>query len=297
MAKKNNKILSTLIKLGIVNKKDIEIFSKSTRDVNNLSVFKDKKSKVIFIDNFYVGIEEYQKANYKKIIKPGLKNKNSNYEDYENTQRRIKKYIQFISGLNICDFGCGSGDFLINSKEYSNNICGIEPEIKNKNNLNKIGIQCYSNIEEVKVTLDTIFLFHSFEHLDDPLSSLKKIYNKLKSNGKGRVIIEVPHAKDFLLDTIKLNSFKNFTLWSQHLILHTRDSLYLFLKEAGFQDINIEGVQRYNIANHLYWLNKNKPGGHKSNLSIIETEELKKAYSNALSKIDANDTLVAIATT
>lgn len=294
---KKNKILSTLIKLGIVNKKDIEIYSKSTRDVNNLSVFKDKKSNIIFIDNFYVGIEEYQKANYKKISKPGLKDKNSNYEDYENTKRRIEKYIQFISGLNICDFGCGSGDFLVKAKQYANNLCGVEPAIKNNANLNKMGIPCYENIEEVKISLDTIFLFHSFEHLNDPLASLKSIYNKLKSNGKGRIIIEVPHAKDFLLDKIELNSFKNFTLWSQHLILHTRESLYLFLKEAGFKDINIEGVQRYNIANHLYWLNKNKPGGHKSNLSIIETEELKTAYSNALSKIDANDTLVAIAST
>jgi len=39
---------------------------------------------------------------------------------------------------------------------------------------------------------------------------------------------------------------------------------------------------------------KNKtPGGHKSELVNIETEELVKEYKIALNKIDATDTLIA----
>lgn len=140
-------------------------------------------------------------------------------------------------------------------------------------------------------------MFHCLEHLPDPVCTLKEIFQKLKPDGEGKIVIEVPHARDFLLDQLQWNSFKNFTLWSQHLVLHTRNSLELFLIDSGFKNVHIEGVQRYNIANHLNWLMNNKPGGHENPLSIIETESLKNSYSEALSRIDANDTLVAIATT
>jgi len=94
-----------------------------------------------------------------------------------------------------------------------------------------------------------------------------------------------------------LDSFKNFTLWSQHLILHTRQSLQVMLIDAGFNNILIEGVQRYGFDNHLNWLRYGQSGGHKNPLSVIVTDSLKNSYADSLSKMDANDTLVAIATT
>ena len=111
------------------------------------------------------------------------------------------------------------------------------------------------------------------------------------------MIIEVPHARDFLIHNLKVKDFIDFTLWSQHLILHTRESLRLILADAGFKNIVIQGVQRYSIANHFHWLSHKQPGGHKSLLSAIETPELVASYHQALARIDATDTLVAIATT
>ena len=111
------------------------------------------------------------------------------------------------------------------------------------------------------------------------------------------MILEVPHANDFLLEHMSVSAFIQFTLWSQHLVLHTRDSLRRMLTSAGFKHIKIEGVQRYSISNHLHWLKNSKPGGHITTLSALDSPELKRAYAEALSKIDATDTLVAIATT
>lgn len=145
--------------------------------------------------------------------------------------------------------------------------------------------------------MDTVFLFHCFEHLPDPLSTLTDIKTKLKGTGDGKIILEVPHAKDFLIDTLNIGSFIEFTLWSQHLILHTRESLFLMLAAAGYKNIHIEGVQRYNLSNHLGWIKNGRPGGHKGGLSIFETSALTQSYADALSRIDANDTLVAIAST
>ncbi len=56
-----------------------------------------------------------------------------------------------------------------------------------------------------------------------------------------------------------------------------------------------EGVQRYPLSNHLNWLDNGKPGGHKSPISILDSDALSEMYQNSLARIDATDTLVAIA--
>ena len=120
-----------------------------------------------------------------------------------------------------------------------------------------------------------------------------EIKGKLRKGGI--LVLEVPNANDLLLNHLQVKEFKDFTLWGQHLILHTRESLNRMLKHVGFNKIMISGVQRYSLSNHLYWLKNGAPGGHKSILSCIDTTELQIAYSNSLAKIDATDTLLAIA--
>ena len=292
--KKSSLVRDTLLRLGVISDNNIEIFSNSTRDNSNLLVYRDTKSKVIFIDEYYVGDEEYVTGQYRN--KSILQSPSDGIlEDYFDTERRIEKYKQFIINKKICDFGCGSGNFLHTAKKYADLSCGVEIQENFKNELNKSGIKCVSKVDELDDSFDTFFMFHCLEHLPDPSTILKDIHKKLKENKHGRIVVEVPHAKDFLLDNLNLNSFKNFTLWSQHLILHTRESLNAILNDAGFNDIYIESIQRYGISNHLYWLKEHLPGGHKMPLSIFETEELRNSYAAALSKIDANDTLVAVA--
>ena len=67
------------------------------------------------------------------------------------------------------------------------------------------------------------------------------------------------------------------------------------LNHCRFYDIVIEGCQRYPLSNHFNWLINGLPGGHKSKLSIIDDEDLNQAYSSALNRIDANDTIIALA--
>jgi len=113
-------------------------------------------------------------------------------------------------------------------------------------------------------------------------------------SSQGKIFIEVPHARDFLISFMEHESFKKFTFWSEHLILHTRQSLTLFLEKAGFENVIVTGCQRYPLANHLYWLSENQPGGHKK-WSFLRTIELDSAYSQMLSQLDKNDTIIATA--
>ena len=287
-------IASTLLRLGILQKNRIKAFSTGTRDNKELTVFRDEVSKVIFIDDHYVGDQVYQGGDYPK---PLMDTAGKDFEDHFDTVRRVENYKRFVVGKSICDFGCGAGSFLRAAKPLAKNISGVELNQSYCNRLNGDGIICEADIVSIPFELETVFLFHSFEHLPYPLLFLNKIKNKLKPNGRGRIVIEVPHAKDFLIQNLESQPFIDFTLWSQHLILHTRESLVALLQEAEFKSIIVEGVQRYGLSNHFHWLKNAKPGGHKSNLAVLETDSLKSSYTEALAKIDATDTLVAIATT
>ena len=289
-----SKISDTLLRIGAIKKENLEIFSNKTRDNNCLTVFKDRMSKVIYIDDFYVGEKIYESGSYRNEF-----NQSSirDFEDVTDSDRRFNSYKQFIVGKSIVDFGCGAGNFMKQSRNLAKSLVGVELQKNFIDALNKENIKCFKDVNEIENEQDCIFLFHSLEHLHNPIDLLIKIRNKLKGNEHGKIIIEVPHAKDFLINTLKAQSFIDFTLWSQHLVLHTRESLRLLLEYCGFKGVIIEGVQRYSISNHINWLNNNKPGGHKEILSLFETQELVGAYANALSKIDANDTLVAIAHT
>ncbi len=111
---------------------------------------------------------------------------------------------------------------------------------------------------------------------------------------RAKIIIEIPHARDFLISFFENEAFKSFTFWSEHLILHTRESISLFLETAGFSKIIVNNFQRYPLANHLHWLSENKPGGHIA-WSYLRTKSLDREYANMLSSIDKTDTLIVTA--
>jgi hypothetical protein len=49
-------------------------------------------------------------------------------------------------------------------------------------------------------------------------------------------------------------------------------------------------VQRFSIANHLHWLAKKKPGGHKS-WNFLDEELVENKYREKLFELQMNDTL------
>ena len=67
------------------------------------------------------------------------------------------------------------------------------------------------------------------------------------------------------------------------------------LEFVGLTNVLIEGVQRYPLSNHLDWLANGKAGGHDCPLFSLDSDVLFDAYQNALARIDATDTSVALA--
>ncbi|MEB3332988.1 MAG: class I SAM-dependent methyltransferase [Synechococcaceae cyanobacterium] len=290
-----SKTYDSLCELGLCSEASRELFHHGTRDNKNLDVYRDKVSGVIYIRDFYVGDGEYVSGEYRshKARREGKRAALRNLERVEDCRRRVESLKEFHCARDIADFGCGHGDFLAAIRESCRSGVGIELQQDLVDALHRQSIPCVRDLAFLDdASLDTVFMFHSFEHLPDPLLILRQVKKKLRPGGN--LVIEVPHAGDFLLAVMKEESFVRFTLWSQHLILHTQHSLRVFLEHAGFGNVLVKGIQRYPLANHLQWLSEHRPGGHLSPLAFLQTPALNDAYGQALAAAGATDTLLAI---
>ena len=288
-----NKIAELLCDWGICDKKSIETFYPKVRDRDDISVMRCKKSGVIFTSTSeHMSLSHYTKKNNLDYWKAENRKK-ALLDSLTDDERRKKQFQSLIKNKKWLDIGSGLGGTLDLLSPFAKKIVAVEPQPKALKLLKKEKYDAYQDISKVPFNnFDVITLFHVFEHLTEPLETLKLTYSKLQPGGK--IIIEVPHASDFLFSFLDCEEFKKFTFWSEHLILHTKDSLKVFLKKAGFKNITITGFQRYPLANHLYWLKEKKPGGHIK-WSILKNDELDNAYSNSLKKLNMTDTLIAIA--
>jgi hypothetical protein len=292
-SKEGNQLNSTsnirecLESIGAVSSENIRLLSSKTRDLD-VPVFVDVQSGVIFIEDFYVGLTEYSSENYREPEPP--------WEDHVDTRRRLAEHGDLIFNKRIVDFGFGAGTFLTAAAEHSQSAIGVELGARARSRMSERGIKCFADIRDVVAEIDTVFGFHVVEHLSDPLGVLKTIREKLLTNS-GTLVVEVPHARDLLLSTFRSADFQEHALWSQHLVLHTRDSLRRLLVHAGFSVQAIYGLQRYGLPNHFGWLHQHKPGLHKElPYRILNSAALHAEYEKSLLAIDSTDTIVALAT-
>ena len=299
-----NPIYDELIKLKLIKKLNLITLSNKTRD-KKIKVIKDLKTKIIFLEKYITTNDYYSSLKYKdddKKVSDKSKRKIANVKTFsgniktpiiEDDYRRVNQFSKKLKNKDILDFGCGWGGFLRNIKNYKS-LSGVElrKECINfiKNNIKKIDIS--DNINSFDKKFDIITMFHVLEHIPYQTETLKVLKSKLKN--KGKIIIEVPHAEDFLILQEELKEFKNFTFWSEHLILHTYKSLKSILLKSGFKNIKIHYYQRYNFSNHLGWFLKRKPGGHNFYKEIV-SDKLNLSYCENLKKLGQTDTLIAIA--
>lgn len=144
-----------------------------------------------------------------------------------------KDIVNFKS--EILDVGCGAGYLLLNMR-YNGfvNLTGIDPFLS-KDIRYDSGVHIYKKtIFEMEGKFDLIMMHHSFEHMDDPLSVLKKIFTLL--NPGGYALINIPVSDSWAWRKYGVN-------WVQldaprHLFLHTTKSIRLLASESGFEFID-----------------------------------------------------------
>jgi len=135
----------------------------------------------------------------------------------------------------ILDVGCATGSFLVGMRAYGWETWGVEPNpttaqyARDQAGLNvKTGILEESNFSAE--FFDVITLWHVFEHVFDPRSTLNEAWRLLKPNGW--LILTVPH-----LESLEARLFGRYWLGldiPRHLFLYTKSVLYRYLTETGF---------------------------------------------------------------
>ncbi len=288
-----NQIKQLLIDLDICSENSIHPYFPNVRDRNDISVLKCNKSGVLFLSESEHIEAKYYEEKPEFSYWSAESRQEGIFAGYEDLERRVNLIKPIILNKSWADIGTGLGGILDELGQYAKQTYAVEPQRNTRKNLEKLGYKTSDSIKNLQSDeIDVCTLFHVFEHFVNPLEELTELNSKMSE--KGKIVIEVPHANDFLISHLDSEPFKKFTFWSEHLILHTRQSLKVFLENAGFSNIQISGYQRYPLANHLHWLAKGKPGGHIE-WNNLRTPDLDCAYQNLLNTLDATDTLIATA--
>ena len=193
------------IKNKIINE-NIKLFHKGVRDDGSINVFKDNETCALVLDKIKEQNYESKGLNYwnsKNVIDA----RNKTYDDDIRRYNQIKN----ISYKTLLDFGCGNGGLLkiIKDTNKDKNVIGLELNESLIEYLNNENISTYKDLNKIPDNVDCIMLNHVLEHLYDPITTLKRIKKKMKE--QTLLIIEVPHADDFLISEYNCNDFKKFT--------------------------------------------------------------------------------------
>jgi 2-polyprenyl-3-methyl-5-hydroxy-6-metoxy-1,4-benzoquinol methylase len=156
-------------------------------------------------------------------------------KDFRKTQfeKLIKKFE--LKNKKVVEIGCGCGDFLSVLQEFEVKCYGLEYSQKSVARCIKKGLKVFqgfienSNDKLKEAPFDFFYILNYLEHLPNPNSTIRGIYNNLTDNGMG--LVEVPNF-DMIL---RKNLFSEFI--PDHLVYFTRESLITLLNNNGFEII------------------------------------------------------------
>tara|TARA_B100000795_G_C22717348_1_gene405998 strand:+ start:98 stop:952 length:855 start_codon:yes stop_codon:yes gene_type:complete len=206
--------------------------------------------------------------------------------------RRYNFLKKRVVNKKVLDFGCGAGGFLELVSKRAKKANGLEVEKAMQQSYIKRNLNVYSSYEQAlrsSKKWNILTAFHVVEHLLDPIKIISKLSKLLTDDGE--MIIEVPNSEDALLTLYENKAFQNFTYWSQHLYLFNKDNLKELAKKAKLKVKWIKYIQRHPLSNHLYWLSKGKPAGHKV-WNFLNNISLNKKYEIQLAELGITDTII-----
>ena len=186
-----------------------------------------------------LNLEEYYDNEYKVDIES--EDKDSLYgiingEKVYRTQYQLDlftKKVEIKNNMKILDYGSAKGLFLkkliekISIEPYLFDITTKYKEFWLKT-FNQKNCSFYNLKDEWKNSLDIVTSFYVFEHVKDPLTELKNIYQVLKEDGT--VYIQVPNVYNHIADFICID----------HLHHYSKISLTHLLNQSGFEVISID---------------------------------------------------------
>lgn len=206
-------------------------------------------------------------------------------------QDNVKRRWDFLKdeikeGKEVLEIGCSSGFMLEAFKKAGMKVFGIEPSEKFHAFLAERGYKIYEDLSEIgesspKQKFDLIVHFFVFEHIRNTKEFIEKQLNSLKPGGK--IVAEVPCVCDPLTSLYRIPAFEKFYWSIAHHYYFSPKSLSFILDQLNCQ-YKFVPEQRYDLSNHLVWLQEGKPGGQGRYSSIFSKETLENYASDLKNK-------------
>ena len=189
------------------------------------------------------------------------------------------------------EIGCASGYFLHLIQNSVRKVAGVESHHLLRSYCSDKGIEMYDSISDCESQkFDLVFLFFVLEHIGDPLSLLHELARIIKPGGQ--LVIVVPNIDDALLKLYDIPEIIPFYYTPAHQYYYNKDTLSLLFNRSGtWKDTMIIPKQRYDLSNHMNWMQKGKPGG-QGKYNGIFSKELNEEYAACLNKEFLCDTLL-----
>ncbi|MBF0484404.1 MAG: class I SAM-dependent methyltransferase [Candidatus Omnitrophica bacterium] len=207
------------------------------------------------------------------------------YQHFPQDALRSLAHIPISKDMRILDVGSGIGKLLLKLNAVGfNQLLGIDPCLKN-DYIYKNGLRILKKtIYEIEGTWDLIMFHHSFEHVSDPVETLKAAAGLLSRGG--HCLIRVPTVSSYAWEHYREN-------WVQldaprHFFLHSLKSIEILAYNAGFKlneiiydsnEFQFWGSEQYlkNVplnSDNSYWRNPRKSMYSKSDIKIFHQKAL-----------------------
>lgn len=151
----------------------------------------------------------------------------------------IKRYILSAPDqASLLDYGCGLGHFLDIAYDSRYKVTGLEfnpaaiDYIRNRYTYN---VQHTERLAEIEKQ-DVITAFDVFEHLQDPIATLKSFHDKLNDNGL--LVISTMDSRSFTSRLLG-KRLEDFRRTSEHLYFFSRKNITQILEQNGFEVLHI----------------------------------------------------------
>jgi 2-polyprenyl-3-methyl-5-hydroxy-6-metoxy-1,4-benzoquinol methylase len=170
----------------------------------------------------------------------------------------LRSIAPFIRGRNFLELGSSRGDFTERLGGLENITCVEASAEAIEEARKKVDVTIiHSLFETVKLPekYDNIFLIHTLEHLDNPISTLQRINNEWLSD-IGRLFLICPNANALSRQiAVRMGLISHTTAVTEseyqhgHRITYTMDTLERDAKFAGLNIVHRSGIFLKALAN------------------------------------------------
>lgn len=252
-------------------------------DLTFLNPGMDQEQERIFYEQEYGDIYSYEKGTTPQLLYQ------ARLLDAEMYYNWIKEWLG--PDKNCLEIGCASGYFLKTIQSRVNHITGVESHHVLRSFCSEIGIDMFDSVSNCPSgSYDLVFLFFVLEHIGDPIPFLEEIGRVLKP--AGQLICVVPNVDDALIKLYNIPEIIHFYYTPAHQFYYSKETMtLLFDKSKIWGDLSIIPKQRYDVSNHMNWMQYGKPGG-QGKYNAYFSEKLNQEYAMCLEKHFLCDTLL-----